>query len=125
MTGWVGSAGNAPDLSFGQIDDWERAALTRVEQITELSAAVARLRATRTSVDGRVQVTVDSQGRLRDLRFSRDSEVLGPDKLAAAVLATVEQAIGDVTEQAALLADRASGLAAEALRAHLRKRDMR
>jgi hypothetical protein len=59
------------------------------------------------------------------LRFSRDSEVLGPDKLAAAVLATVEQAIGDVTEQAALLADRASGLAAEALRAHLRKRDMR
>ena len=79
----------------------------------------------RTSVDGRVQVTVDSQGRLRDLRFSRDSEVLGPDKLAAAVLATVEQAIGDVTEQAALLADRASGLAAEALGAHLRKRDMR
>ena len=123
MTSWVGSAGNAPDLSFGQIDDWERAALTRVEQITEWSAAVARLRATRTSVDGRVQVTVDSQGRLRDLRFSRDSEVLGPDKLA--VLATVEQAIGDVTEQAALLADRASGPAAEALRAHLRKRDMR
>ena len=40
-------------------------------------------------------------------------------------MATVEQAIGDVTEQAALLADRASGPAAEALRAHLRKRDMR
>jgi DNA-binding protein YbaB len=86
------------------LGDWEHRAEQQTALTVELSERLRQVKASATSDDGAVTVTVDHAGGLADLRLDSAAFRNSPDELASLIVSTSQRAQATVSERAAELA---------------------
>jgi DNA-binding protein YbaB len=82
-----------------------------------MSVQLDRLRVTATDDSGTVEVTVDAQGALVDLRLSRGIQQLEPERVAEAIMTTIRAAKGRIAGRAQEIVAETIGTESPAARA--------
>lgn len=100
-----GAGDPAPDRARAEALLAERTAQLRrrLEAAAAAKAGIAALRVTTSGADGAVRVTVSARGTLLDLQLEPRAAALDPDRLAAEVLRTVQQAAAQAAERSRAL----------------------
>jgi DNA-binding protein YbaB len=85
--------------------DWlasqQETARTWHRTVASVTAALQRLQIAKDSRNGEVGVTVDSHGRVQDIRLNPQALELRPERLAQLILETIKSAERDAAEHAA------------------------
>ncbi|MGW4945114.1 YbaB/EbfC family nucleoid-associated protein [Actinoplanes sp. NPDC004185] len=95
---------NDPLLEPGAALDRLAARKDRIDRLATgtraMSVQLDRLRVSATDDTGTVEVTVDAQGALVDLRLSRGIQKLEPERVAEAIMTTIREAEGRIAGRA-------------------------
>jgi DNA-binding protein YbaB len=89
-----------PDSSHEQIARWREQVDRMASDTQAMSDRLREARVTATDSDGLVEVTIDSTGRLVDLRLRERIRNVSPDVIARAIMQTVAVAAGQMGDRA-------------------------
>ena len=112
---------NDPILEPGAALDRLAAWKDRIDRLAtdtrSMSVQLDRLRVTATDDSGTVEVTVDAQGALVDLRLGRGIQQLEPERVAEAIMTTIREAKGRIAGRAQAIVAETIGTESPAARA--------
>ena len=100
------------------VADWEHRGTERLARVKEITDRVAGLRATETSPDGSVTVTVGSNGLPTDITVAEPARERPMSELSAAIMSTLRQAQARIPKMMAEEAAKA-GLAGDGVVGHM------
>ncbi|BCJ41076.1 hypothetical protein GCM10010168_46260 [Actinoplanes ianthinogenes] len=106
-----------PGMALDRIAAWQHDIDRLVTRTRAMSARLAALRLTLSDPRHLVEVTVDAQGMLMDLRFSARVPHLAPDTLSRTVLSTLAEARRQATDRAVAVITDTVGADSAAIRA--------
>lgn len=89
-----------PDSSHAQIAQWRERVDRMAVDTKAMSDRLQEVRITASDGNGIVEVTIDANGRLMDLRLSDRIRRLGPEVVARTIMQTINAATGQVAERA-------------------------
>ncbi|HEY0636060.1 MAG TPA: YbaB/EbfC family nucleoid-associated protein [Pseudonocardiaceae bacterium] len=98
MTGSM-FAGAGPEETERRVEQWAADFAAKADRYQQMQARISQVRATESSSDGMVQVTVDSGGVVTDLVLSDRAGQVRPQQLSAQILDTMRRAQSRLTDQ--------------------------